>query len=239
MRRALAILALVLWPAAMPLWAGGFLETAQQTLKDQGFYNGPIDGQKNEQTVAAIRRYQIRNGLAVTGELDVDTQRALGVTGAPPPRPTATPPPGGFRDATTLQPNEPANTPTPAPPVEEASAGISEEPPPPSRPVSPIIDGIFLGTPYQDAPPSVQQRIIAGAQYQLMRERFYRGGVDGIYGPATASALRNFQSARRLSPTGRFDVRTLQALDLLSGERRVLPRRSVMPRVYRGEWIRE
>src|SRR5262245_35663004 len=42
----------------------------QQALKDQGFYYGDVTGTKTADTTAAIRRYQIRNGLQVTGEVD-------------------------------------------------------------------------------------------------------------------------------------------------------------------------
>ena len=57
------------------------IANAQQALKDQGFYYGEITGRKDADTTAAIRRYQIRNGLKVTGELNNETQRSLRVTG--------------------------------------------------------------------------------------------------------------------------------------------------------------
>src|SRR5215210_731699 len=67
----------------------------QQTLKDQGFYYGEITGQKDADTTAAIRRYQIRNGLQITGELNAETQKSLGVQGKAPatPAPAISPPP--------------------------------------------------------------------------------------------------------------------------------------------------
>ena len=51
----------------------------QQALKEQGFYYGDVNGEKTADTTAAIRRYQIRNGLQVTGEIDAETLRSLGV----------------------------------------------------------------------------------------------------------------------------------------------------------------
>src|SRR5207253_1530667 len=51
----------------------------QQSLKDQGFYYGDVDGKKTADTTAAIRRYQIRNGLQITGEIDAETLRSLGM----------------------------------------------------------------------------------------------------------------------------------------------------------------
>src|SRR5260370_8047599 len=54
------------------------IRQAQQKLRAQGFYNGPIDGALNEKTQAAIYKYQGENGLSVTGSLDQATMRSLG-----------------------------------------------------------------------------------------------------------------------------------------------------------------
>src|SRR6476660_977075 len=51
------------------------IRSLPQTLKDQGFYYGAVTGDKNAETTAAIRRYQIRNGLQVTGEINEETLR--------------------------------------------------------------------------------------------------------------------------------------------------------------------
>ena len=42
----------------------------QETLATEGFYSGPIDGIVGPGTRAAIRRYQARAGLPVTGLID-------------------------------------------------------------------------------------------------------------------------------------------------------------------------
>ena len=57
--------------------ADSTVQQAQEELKDQGYYSGQINGDKDADTVAAIRRFQIRNGLQVTGELNQETLRAL------------------------------------------------------------------------------------------------------------------------------------------------------------------
>src|SRR6187551_3892688 len=56
------------------------LRSLQQTLKSQGFYYGAVTGDKNAETTAAIRRYQIRNGLKVTGEINEETLRSVNPT---------------------------------------------------------------------------------------------------------------------------------------------------------------
>ena len=54
----------------------------QQTLADRGFYRGPIDGVIGPRTRAALRAYQARHGLVVTGALDPATVRSLNETEA-------------------------------------------------------------------------------------------------------------------------------------------------------------
>ena len=52
-------------------------QSVQQALADQGFYYGNATGEKSAETTAAIRRYQIRNGLQVTGELNEEKLRSV------------------------------------------------------------------------------------------------------------------------------------------------------------------
>jgi hypothetical protein len=52
---------------------------AQQALKDDGFYSGPIDGTMTESTREALRSFQESNQLNVTGTIDRDTARQLGL----------------------------------------------------------------------------------------------------------------------------------------------------------------
>jgi peptidoglycan hydrolase-like protein with peptidoglycan-binding domain len=54
------------------------VRNVQMKLQDGGFYSGEIDGAYSSQLDAALTRYQIRNGLPITGQLDVETSKALG-----------------------------------------------------------------------------------------------------------------------------------------------------------------
>lgn len=80
------------------------------------------------------------------------------------------------------------------------------------------MSGLFVGTPFEIAPPDVQRRVVLGAQSVLLREGMYRSGLDGIYGPSTQFALRAYQSREGLEPNGRLDMDTLGALGLLPGQ---------------------
>ena len=52
---------------------------AQQALKTNGYNPGPIDGYMGPQTTTAVREYQQREQLQVTGQLDPDTLGRLGI----------------------------------------------------------------------------------------------------------------------------------------------------------------
>src|ERR1044072_6644494 len=53
------------------------IQSVQQALKEQRFYYGNVTGEKSADTAAATRRYQLHNGLQVTGEMDAETISSL------------------------------------------------------------------------------------------------------------------------------------------------------------------
>jgi peptidoglycan hydrolase-like protein with peptidoglycan-binding domain len=73
--------------------AAADVERAQKTLKEMGHDPGPIDGVMGAQTSAALKAYQKKNGLDVTGQLDAATAARLGE--AAPAASPAAPPRGG------------------------------------------------------------------------------------------------------------------------------------------------
>ncbi|MBA3544034.1 MAG: peptidoglycan-binding protein, partial [Chthoniobacterales bacterium] len=54
------------------------VRAAQEKLRQGGFYFGDVNGAYDNQTAAAVTRYQIREGLQITGKLDGLTAQALG-----------------------------------------------------------------------------------------------------------------------------------------------------------------
>ena len=82
----------------MLMRADQLVESVQQALKDEGFYYGEVNGDMNANLTAAILRYQIRNGLQVSGELNDETLRSLGIKSSGSSRPAtkaASPTPPG------------------------------------------------------------------------------------------------------------------------------------------------
>jgi len=72
----------------------GSVTAVQEALKKRGFYFDQPTGQMDEPTRAALKRFQIREGLNVTGEIDAATSETLqnqpgAAASAPPSRPEA------------------------------------------------------------------------------------------------------------------------------------------------------
>ena len=266
MKKGLLALLVFLLAGAGSMRADQTTADVQRALKEQGFYYGNVTGRKSEDTTAAIRRYQIRNGLQVTGEIDAETLRSLGIGSGTnrttPPPPKATPPPAPPAPPPTPDAEDEEEGPTQS---AEISPPPSSGPPPgpapgygrgPSYPPAPsygpgpgmrppplTLDEVFSGTPYEMAPPDLQRHVIVGAQTLLARYGFYQSGIDGEFGPGTEAAVREFQVRASLVANGRLNMATLGALGLLPGQRApgfspALRHRYYLGRpVYRGVWV--
>src|SRR2546423_13963651 len=234
------------------------LQNVQQALKDQGFYYGEITGEKNADTTAAIRRYQIRNGLQISGDLNDETLKSLGVDSsgaraivkASPTQAPAAPETSVLR-AEPRESSVPTNPltgqPFPEPQQDRSAEGQIRRGE--QLPVRPDYDAVpaqpaenFAGTPYEAAPPQVQRDVVLSAQNILARRGLYRGAFDGNASPDLEFSLRAYQARARLPITGRLDLDTLAALELLPGAKApiyVPRRRPLREAPVRGEWIPE
>ena len=238
------VAALIFLGSLMLARADQMIESVQQALKDQGFYYGEITGQMSSDLTAAIRRYQIRSGLQVNGQLNGETLQSLGINSSSPPiaaKPGSPSPalskPGGE------SPVEGANA-TP-PPVQPFTNSPQDQQVYPSTPVAPATSGagVLAQTPFEAAPPEMQRNVIVSAQIALARRGLYHEEVNGIYGPAMEFSLRAYQARTKLPVTGRLDLQTLAALRLLPRPREPFydpSRRRWRPPPgppIRGEWV--
>jgi N-acetylmuramoyl-L-alanine amidase len=55
------------------------IRALQSKLKESGFFFGEVNGTYSSDTAAAVTRYQIRNGLPISGQLDPATAKSLGL----------------------------------------------------------------------------------------------------------------------------------------------------------------
>jgi peptidoglycan hydrolase-like protein with peptidoglycan-binding domain len=223
------------------------IESVQQALKDQGFYYGEITGEPSANLTAAIRRYQIRNGLTVNGELNSETLQSLGIDSSGIARrqakPAQTPSLGTVNRGD--QSTSPVASATPPPVQPFANTPQDRQFYPPNRvyPGSSPSAGLLPGTPYERAPLDVQRKVIVSAQIVLARRGLYRGEIDGGFSTAMEFSLRAYQTRTRLPVTGRLDLETLAALRLLPPPREPVydpaRRRFRPPPPVRGEWVPE
>lgn len=230
MKRINLALLLFLLAGLGSLQADQTTSAVQQTLKDQGFYYGNVTGKKTSDTTAAIRRYQIRNGLQITGEIDAETLRSLGI-GSGAARSTARSQPAPVQEqpaheeeaptqsAEISPPQDPSNDySTPNSPNDAYRRDPDRGPGPGPTRSRPTGSGVFAGTPYEIAPLDVQRHVVVGAQTLLARYGYYRSGIDGQFGPGTQEGIRGFQARTGLAPNGRLNMETLAALGLLPGQ---------------------
>lgn len=244
MTRPLLLLALALL-AAPPLRADEPTRALQNELKAQGFYYGEVDGVSGPGLAAALKRYQIRNGLEVTGTASAETLNALNVGGGAAPKAEANPSPAapvGSGDA----PPEPVAPPKPRVDLRKKQALVESDqralkevqeettirrtprdpsivPPPadlyrtsPAQ-INPRYRDVYAGSPFATAPPQLQEQTLRAAQRALQAHGLYEGPIDGLPGPGTQDAIVAYQRDAGLQRTGRLDLETLSAMHLMPG----------------------
>jgi peptidoglycan hydrolase-like protein with peptidoglycan-binding domain len=227
------------------LWADELIRSVQESLKEQGFYYGEVSGVGGPETTAAVKRYQIRNGLEVTGTLTKETLDALGAGGSESATEPSPAPPAPKPKTEPAQPVEPLRPPAPKPPtdlrkdrsVQESDRSFLKPKPRPRPPEPPELDEapprlpnpsiepsggseygrFFSKTPYASAPREVQESTVRQAQKFLRELGFYHEAIDGDPGPALEEAVLGYQRFIRLPLTGRLDLETLSAMRLLPG----------------------
>jgi len=239
------IAALIFIGSLMLARADQMIESVQQALKDQGFYYGEITGQMSSDLTAAIRRYQIRGGLQVNGQLNTETLQSLGINSSGSGQPVTKPAsPNPAAPKLGEQPPSEGTNITPAP-VQPFPNAPQDQHVYPSNPVVPNTSsaGVLARTPFEAAPPEVQRNVIISAQIALARRGLYHEEVNGVYGPAMEFSLRAYQARTNLPVTGRLDLQTLAALRLLPQPREPFydpSRRRWRPPPgppVRGEWV--
>jgi peptidoglycan hydrolase-like protein with peptidoglycan-binding domain len=221
-------------PAPAPQAAAdASMRDAQAELRRLGYYNGPIDGVRGAETAAAIERFQRTEGLAADGRLDGATlaalraeptpARAAAAPAAPPPRPIS------ISDQTTVRTVQnrlkqlgyydgPADG-VWGPEMQQAverfhrakglrGGGLT------------TASVAAMGLDPQSFPAgsgaaaALDPAVVRAVQTRLRGDGFYRGGVDGNWGPGTQAALERFQKDRGLDGAGQLTPPTIAALGL-------------------------
>ena len=67
---------------------------------------------------------------------------------------------------------------------------------------------------HSSAPSAPPSGTLARAQSKLAGLGYYKGSIDGSYGPQTAQAVQQFQADNSLPVSGRLDLKTLASLGI-------------------------
>jgi peptidoglycan hydrolase-like protein with peptidoglycan-binding domain len=177
------------WPETAPDQA----RAVQQALFDLKLLKDRPDGVIGPMSRAAIRDFQKGAGLAETGEVSKDVYTALLLALA-------------RRDTV-------ANSPLPAPPKVEAKP---EEKPAPA---------VNVGTPPAPPPPPTSADLAKQAEAERIKSiqallramNFSKDAPDGKAGPATRTAIREYERAAGLKETGEPTQALLDSLREMSG----------------------
>jgi peptidoglycan hydrolase-like protein with peptidoglycan-binding domain len=216
----------------------------QSALAKAGFYYGNADGKMGEETRAALRRYQIRNGLDVSGEPSPETMASLKLQkkDAPVVAPSGAAAEDERQIASTVNTPDTYVAPKPAPQAAATPRTVSQAPVPvqPENARSPVRE-FYQGTDMAASRPSQQSTTLLQAQVKLRKLGLYKGPANGLPGTETEEALLRFQHSVRLRLTGQLDNDTRQALFNTPPAVPSRPFRSSRnrpdQRVFRGVWV--
>jgi peptidoglycan hydrolase-like protein with peptidoglycan-binding domain len=71
------------------------------------------------------------------------------------------------------------------------------------------------GSGYAAAPaPELSSDTVKQVQTALQQQGYYKGTIDGLWGPETQGSLKSFQQAKGLTPDGQLGPQTMAALNL-------------------------
>lgn len=162
----------------------------QAMLKLLGFYSGSVTGQFEETTQAAIKRFQEVAGLTPDGVVGSATWSQLFPTPpnqANPPTAMATPATSTPSTSTSAAPRPTAPAGTPNRPAEASS---------PSRNTTAPAGGLPV------LRPGMTGDAVVRLQERLKALGFYKGSVDGTFGPQTEQAVKQAQRRYSLEADG-------------------------------------
>jgi len=180
------------------------IRSVQQALNDQGYNPGPVDGQLGPSTEDALRQFQQAQNLPQTGQPDARTLAALGVSNQASYR-------ASNSSSRSNQPYAASNQPGQYQSSDRASSQSNQNQYQGSNEDETQAQGMASSSGGASGSNGRSDEIRA-VQQALNDKGYHAGAVDGIMGPHTGTALRQFQQAQNLRQTGRPDAQTLAAL---------------------------
>lgn len=191
----------------------------QESLLKLGYGTGRISGRLDNETRAAIRSYESDNGLLMSGEPSAKLARHMHARTVAKPTSTSAdantlariqselrlrgypiPLISGQMDAPTRQA------------IREYQQGQGV--PVTGEPSQALLDELRTGSAEPAPAPGLSREQRAAAQRALNARGYDAGPPDGVLGPRSRIAIRNFQGANNISTSGELDSATMERLGL-------------------------
>lgn len=189
-------------PILQPGATGTTVSELQALLKLLGYYQGTVTGTYDDATLAAVRQFQQAAGIQADGIAGLETWTRL--LPATPPVAIATPTPAMVTNPAT------GSTAADSFPMPNASASVTPAPKPAAA--SPTAGAKPTTTRTQTAttnpvPMPILRVGMSGPAVTRLQERlkalgYLQGAIDGVFGPATETAVKAAQEKLKLTADG-------------------------------------
>jgi|GEM_PF-2871276 len=187
----------------------------QTRLNQMGYFSGSVDGVWGQETQSALRNFQQSRNLQVTGQLNEQTARALGMENY------ARAGSAGSGQSTVSQSQVRESTLPAEQRQQAANQSANRQAQQSSAPQQPAASQGSSGQQNASSRGSWQTQSVMISHNELRQVQkklndmgFDAGQADGVWGPRTQAAVRSFQQSKNLPATGRLNERTMDALDL-------------------------
>ena len=201
---------------------GNAVSELQAALKLLGYYTGAVDGNFSESTAIAVSQFQQAAGLRVDGVVGPSTwEKLFPLTPPTPPSRTSRTTDSTSTELTNNQPTATSNNPTATPSPNNQPTATSNNPTatpsPNNQPTTnsnPTV-AATLESSSQNLPTlrlGVRGPEVFWLQKRLQTAGFFRGSVDGIFGPGTEDAVKAAQTRYGLRADGIVGPSTWRAL---------------------------
>ncbi|MFO7177696.1 MAG: peptidoglycan-binding protein [Pseudomonadota bacterium] len=182
----------------------------QQKLKEQGHYQGAVDGVIGPQTVTALREFQEQNQIEANGQLTQETVEALDLTVEKQPVSGEEPQPGQQEQQRKPEEAQQQQQQAEQPQQQQPQEQKAEQQQKPRQ-------GMQQEKTFElSAMPKEQAREL---QEKLQELGYYQGPIDGQLGQATRSALqRYFRDQGQLASRGMVSESSLEHFGISTDE---------------------
>jgi N-acetylmuramoyl-L-alanine amidase len=190
-------------PTLRPGSQGDAVKELQSMLMLLGYHSGPVSGVYQDDTEAAVKRFQTAAGITDDGIVGPATWSQL----FPTPPSEANPPTATPGSPQTAQPD------TAQAPAQDTPQEAQPSPAPSAPPSTPSTTPSTAAAERPVLRPGMDGDDVRHLQRRLTSQGFYNGPISGFFGPQTEAAVRQAQTDNNLTVDGIVGPATWGVLD--------------------------